>query len=203
MRFELSVALRYLRAKRKQTFLSVVSIIAVLGFILGVMALIIALALMTGFQEDIQSKILGASAHVMVYPSTARGIHDIDSTIKIIRETSDVISVAPVVYGKVMVYTAGGADGILLKGIDPARENSVTELTSKVDPAALKALKDPGSNREGIILGVDLATSLKAEKGDLVTVVSPESLLVAARPDAQVQKIQSARHLQLGALRIR
>lgn len=177
MRFELSIALRYLRAKRKQTFLSVVSIIAVLGFILGVMALIIALALMTGFQEDIQSKILGASAHVMVYPSAARGIYDINSTINIIRQIPDVISVAPVVYGKVMVYTAGGADGILLKGIDPALEKGVTELTSKVDAAALKALDDPGSNREGIILGVDLATNLKAEKGDLVTVVSPESLL--------------------------
>lgn len=177
MRFELSVAFRYLRAKRKQTFLSIVSIIAVLGFILGVMALIIALALMTGFQEDIQSKILGASAHVMVYPSTSRGIKDIDNTIKIVREMPDVISVAPVVYGKVMIYTAGGADGILLKGIDAAREQSVTELTAKVDPKALGALRNPGSDREGIILGQDLAISLKAQKDDLVTVVSPESLL--------------------------
>ncbi|HSE42625.1 MAG TPA: hypothetical protein VLH08_17790, partial [Acidobacteriota bacterium] len=77
MRFEFSVALRYLRAKRKQTLLSAVSLIAVLGFILGVMALIIALALMTGFQEDIQAKILGASAHVLVYPTGARGIKDV------------------------------------------------------------------------------------------------------------------------------
>lgn len=177
MRFELSIALRYLRAKRKQTFLSVVSFIAVLGFILGVMALIIALALMTGFQEDIQSKILGASAHVMVYPSASRGIQDIDSTIKIVREMPSVISVAPVVYGKVMVYAAGGADGILLKGIDPSQEQLVTELAAKVDPGTLAALKSPSGDRDGIILGVDLAVNLKVQKDDLVTVVSPESLL--------------------------
>jgi lipoprotein-releasing system permease protein len=88
-----------------------------------------------------------------------------------------VLSVAPVVYGKVMVYTASGADGILLKGIDPAREQRVTDLAAKVDPGTLAALRDPGADRDGIILGVDLAESLKAEKGDLVTVVSPESLL--------------------------
>src|SRR5262245_56511024 len=128
MRFELSVAMRYLRARRKQTFLSVVSFIAVLGFILGVMALIIALALMTGFQEDIQSKILGASAHILVYSTASRGIRDIDSTIDIIRRNPEVVSVSPVVYGKVMIYTTGGADGILLKGIDPTREQQVTEL---------------------------------------------------------------------------
>ena len=177
MQFELSVALRYLRAKRKQTLLSVVSFIAVFGFILGVMALIIALALMTGFQEDIQSKILGASAHVMVYSSTSRGIQDIDSTMKIVREMPAVVSVAPVVYGKVMVYSSGGADGILLKGIDPSQEQRVTELAAKVDPRALAALRGAAGEREGIILGADLAVSLRVQKDDLVTVVSPESLL--------------------------
>src|SRR3990170_2102273 len=100
MRFELAVALRYLRSKRKQTFLSVVSLISVLGFILGVMALIIALALMTGFQEDIQSKILGASAHVMVYSAVSRGIHDYNNTMDIVNEDPDLVSVSPVVYGK-------------------------------------------------------------------------------------------------------
>lgn len=177
MRFELAVAMRYLRAKRKQTFLSVVSFIAVLGFILGVMALIIALALMTGFQEDIQSKILGASAHVLVYPTATRGIDDADRTIDIIRHEPGIVSVSPVVYGKVMIYTAGGANGIVIKGIDPTREKAVTELAAKIDPKALAALQDPGQERDGIILGIDLAASLKAGRGDVVTLVSPESLL--------------------------
>lgn len=177
MRFELSIALRYLRAKRKQTLLSAVSLIAVIGFILGVMALIIALALMTGFQEDIQSKILGASAHVILYPTGARGIRDYNNTIDIVRKNSDVVSVSGVIYGKVMIYTAGGAEGIVLKGIDPTREKTVTDLTSSLDADALKALNDPNQERDPIVLGVDLANTLHVKKGEIVTLVSPEALL--------------------------
>ena len=177
MRFELAVALRYLRSTRKQTFLSVISLISVTGIILGVMSLIIALALMTGFQEDIQSKILGASAHVMIYSGTSRGIHNYDNTMNIVRADSSVVSVAPVVYGKVMIYTAGGANGIVLKGIDPLQEKRVTELAAKVDPGALQALGNPRAERDGIILGGDLARSLRVTAGDTVTLVSPESML--------------------------
>jgi lipoprotein-releasing system permease protein len=177
MRFELSVALRYLRAKRKQALLSAVSLIAVIGFILGVMALIIALALMTGFQEDIQSKILGASAHVILYPTGSRGIRDYHNTIDVVRKNSDVVSVSGVIYGKVMIYTAGGAEGIVLKGIDPAREKTVTDLTSSLDADSLKALNDPNQDRDPIVLGVDLASTLHVKKGEIVTLVSPEALL--------------------------
>jgi len=174
MLFELSVALRYLRAKRKQTFLSVVSVIATLGFILGVMALIIALSLMTGFQQDIQQKILGASAHVMVYSREAGSLENYNSTMEIVRSDPAVLSVAPVVYGKVMVYSAGGADGIIMK----AQEKKVTELASKADPEALAAMEwPPAQGRDGVILGSDLATGLRVGKGDLVTVISPEGLL--------------------------
>lgn len=177
MRFELSIALRYLKARRKQAFLSVVSFIAVLGFILGVMALIVALALMTGFQEDIQSKILGASAHVMVYSAASRGINDYHSTMNVVSSDPSVLSVSPVVYGKVMIYSAGGANGIIIKGIDPSQEGKVTELAAKIDPKVLAELRNPGEEREGIVLGSDLATSLRVEKGDLVTLVSPDSML--------------------------
>jgi lipoprotein-releasing system permease protein len=76
-----------------------------------------------------------------------------------------------------MIYTAGGANGIVVKGIDPSREKSVTELAAKIEPKALAALQDPGQERDGIILGIDLAASLKASRGDLVTLVSPDSML--------------------------
>jgi len=177
MRFELSVALRYLRARRKQTFLSVVSFIAILGFILGVMALIVALALMTGFQEDIQTKILGTSAHVMVYSSHSRGIDNYDRTMKIVASDPSVVSVSPVVYGKVMIYSAGGANGIVVKGIDPFQEGKVSDLAAKIDSKILAQLKNPGQERDGIILGQDLAESLHVHSGDLVTLVSPDSML--------------------------
>lgn len=177
MRFELSIALRYLKARRKQAFLSVVSLIAVLGFILGVMALIVALALMTGFQEDIQSKILGASAHLMVYSSGARGISDYTNIMRVVSSDPAVLSVAPVVYGKVMVYSSAGANGIIIKGIDPGREGKVTELAAKIDPQVLVQLRNPGEERDGIVLGYDLAASLRVESGDVVTLVSPDSML--------------------------
>ena len=177
MRFELAVALRYLKARRKQAFLSVVSFIAMLGFILGVMALIVALALMTGFQEDIQDKILGASAHIMVYSGETRGISDYHNTMNVVASDPAVISVSPVVYGKVMIYSAGGANGIIVKGIDPSQEGKVTELAAKINPTVLKELRNPGEERDGIVLGVDLANSLRVSRGDLVTLVSPDSLL--------------------------
>jgi len=177
MRFELSVAVRYLRARRKQTFLSVVSFIAILGFILGVMALIVALALMTGFQEDIQTKILGTSAHVMVYSSHARGINNYNRIMKIVRSEPSVVSVSPVVYGKVMIYSAGGANGIIVKGIDPFQEGKVSDLAAKLDPKVLAKLKNPGQDRDGIVLGEDLADSVHVESGDFVTLVSPDSML--------------------------
>lgn len=178
MRFELSVAIRYLKAKRKQTLLSVVSFVAILGFVLGVMALIIALALMTGFQEDIQTKILGASAHVMIYPAATRGLPSASSIMDIVRKEPYVVSLSPVVYGKVMVYSTVGSNGIILKGINPEQERNVTDLTASIQPAALQALNGGGGDtREAIILGKDLAESLRAHTGDLVTIVSPESML--------------------------
>jgi lipoprotein-releasing system permease protein len=198
MRFELSIALRYLRAKRKQTLLSAVSLIAVIGFILGVMALIIALALMTGFQEDIQSKILGASAHVILYPTGTRGIRDYHNTIDVVRKNPDVVSVSGVIYGKVMIYTAGGAEGIVLKGIDPTREKTVTDLTSSLDAAALKALNDPNQERDPIVLGVDLANTLHVKKGEIVTLVSPEALLTPLGLMPKFKKLRMVGTFQSG-----
>ena len=198
MRFELSIALRYLRAKRKQTLLSAVSLIAVIGFILGVMALIIALALMTGFQEDIQSKILGASAHVILYPTGARGIRDYHNTIDIVRKNSEVISVSGVIYGKVMIYTAGGAEGIVLKGIDPTREKTVTDLTSSLDSEALKALNDSNQDRDPIVLGFDLASTLHAKRGEIVTLVSPEALLTPLGLMPKFKKLRMVGTFQSG-----
>jgi lipoprotein-releasing system permease protein len=113
----------------------------------------------------------------MVYSAITRGIHDFDNTMKIVKQDPDVISVSPVVYGKVMIYSIGGANGIVIKGINPDQEKRVTELAAKVDPVALKALEDSKSDRDGIILGADLARSLKVSRGDLVTLVSPESML--------------------------
>jgi len=113
----------------------------------------------------------------MVYSSHSRGIEKYDRTMKIVAADPSVVSVSPVVYGKVMIYSAGGANGIIVKGIDPFQEGKVSDLAAKIDPGVLARLKNPGQDRDGIILGQDLAESLHVNTGDLVTLVSPDSML--------------------------
>ena len=111
MSYELFIALRYLTAKRKQTFVSVISLISVLGVIVGVAALIIALALMTGFQQDIREKILGANAHLTVFGSWAgRPIEDPDGVVRALLSVPGVVSAAPVVLEK----------GLIVSDLNPA-----------------------------------------------------------------------------------
>ncbi len=101
MRFELFVAKRYLTAKRKQAFISVITLISILGITIGVMALVIAIALITGFQEDVQDKILGATSHIMVSDLSGEGLKDYPGLMDRIRGLKGVVSVTPVVYSQV------------------------------------------------------------------------------------------------------
>ncbi len=119
MPFELQVALRYLLAKRRQVFISVISLVSTLGVTVGVMALVISLALMTGLQGELQSRILGATSHVFVYKPA--GIDDYRAEIEKLRAFPGVIGAAPAVPGKAMI--SGLSDGFLaLKGIDATLE---------------------------------------------------------------------------------
>src|SRR6187402_2940332 len=127
MPFELQVALRYLLAKRRQVFISVISLVSTLGVTVGVMALVISLALMTGLQGELQDRILGSSAHVFVYKPA--GIDDYRAEIAKLRAVPGVIGAAPAVMGKAMI-SALSDDFVLLKGIDAAMETSVTDLGS-------------------------------------------------------------------------
>src|SRR5688572_33238988 len=126
MPFELQVALRYLLAKRRQVFISVISLVSTLGVTVGVAALVISLALMTGLQGELQDKILGSSAHVFVFkPMT--GIDDYRAEVAKIRGLPGVTGAAPAVMAKAMI-TALNQDFVAIKGIDPELEPTVTEL---------------------------------------------------------------------------
>src|SRR3954469_22369693 len=125
MPFELQVALRYLLAKRRQVFISVISLVSTLGVTVGVMALVISLALMTGLQGELQARILGSGAHVYVYKPG--GITDYRAEIAKVRAVPGVIGAAPAVVGKAMI--SGLNEGFLsVKGIDPSMETTVTDL---------------------------------------------------------------------------
>jgi len=182
MSFELFVGLRYLRAKRKQAFISVITFISVAGVTLGVMAMMVVLAVMTGFGTDIKSKILGANAHIRVMNRNGR-IDEYREVMAKIDKVEGVKATAPFVFCQVMLRHGSFVSGALLRGIDPNRAGQVVALEKSVSAAALKDLTGVAddhdeqnvedANPPGIILGKELARILGAYPGDEVHVISP------------------------------
>jgi lipoprotein-releasing system permease protein len=170
MPFELQVALRYLLAKRRQVFISVISMVSTLGVTVGVMALVIALALMTGLQGELQARILGSSAHVFVYKPA--GITDYRDEVEKLRAVPGVIGAAPAVVGKAMI-SALSDNFVEVKGIDTAMEAGVTDLGSAMIEGSLSGLT-PASDDvlPGIVIGKDLATNIGAKVGDTIRVLT-------------------------------
>jgi lipoprotein-releasing system permease protein len=178
MAFELKVAVRYLTARRKQAFISVISAISVLGVVVGVMALMVALGLMTGLQRGIRTMILGATSHVGVYRSGGDGVEDYDRVVEAVRTLPGVLGSAPAVYGKGLLSSpAGTPDVVTIKGIVPRLERTVTDIAAQVEGGSLDALAHTGAGLAPILLGRDLALKLAVDVGDVVTVLSPEGRL--------------------------
>lgn len=176
MPFELQVALRYLLAKRRQVFISVISLVSTVGVTVGVMALVIALALMTGLQQELQARILGSTAHIYVWKPA--GITDYQAEVTKLRAVPGVIGAAPSVEGKAMITTASGEGFVVVKGIDPTLEPSVTDIGQVLTDGSLDQLT-PASDDDfpGIVLGKDLAGSIGAMVGDTVTLLTPNGTL--------------------------
>jgi lipoprotein-releasing system permease protein len=176
MPFELHVALRYLLAKRKQAFISVISLVSTLGVMVGVMALIIALSLMTGLQEGVRDRILGSSAHVYVWKTG--GLGDYRAELDRLRAQPGVTGGAPAILGKALITTSRGESFITVKGIDPALEGTVTELKRSVVEGRYESLGDGGDeDLPGILIGAELAKQIGAFVGDTITLVTPQGTL--------------------------
>src|SRR6266542_1693691 len=174
--FELHIALRYLLAKRKQAFISVISLISTLGVAVGVMAVIIALAVMTGLQQELRDRILGSNPHI--YVSKVGGIADYHAEADRVRRIPHVVGAAPAILGKALITASRNQDFITLKAIDPALEPTVSDIARSMQKGSLDALKKPGPDElDGILLGKDLASNLGAAVGDTVTVLTPEGTL--------------------------
>jgi lipoprotein-releasing system permease protein len=193
MPYELQIALRYLTARRKQAFISVISAISVLGVVVGVMALMIALGLMTGLQREIRSKILGATAHVSVFRSGSEPFEDYRPVAQRLRQVPGVLGAAPAVYNKALLTTPGGANVATLKGIDPLLEGTVTDLPKQVeDGGSLARLVSDGEGPPPVLLGRDLAATLGVGVGDIVSVTSPEGRLTPMGMLPRVSKFRVA-----------
>jgi len=195
--FELHIALRYLLAKRKQAFISVISLISTLGVTVGVMALVIALALMTGLQGEIRDRILGANPHIYVWKTS--GIADYRAESDRLRQLPHVVGAAPAILGKAMVSSVRNPDFVNLTGIDPALEASVSDLKTALQTGTLDALNPSGDDSAGgILLGKDLARNLGVAVGDSVSVVTPEGTLSPMGMIPRARRLRVAGTFSLG-----
>jgi len=176
MPFELQIALRYLLARRRQAFISIISLVSTLGVTVGVMALIIALALMTGLQSELRDRILGSTAHIFVYKTS--GIQDYQAEIRELRKVPRVVGAAPALVGRALASSPSADAFISFKGIDPALEASVTEFEKSIVSGNLSALgAPPEGQHDGIFLGQDLAKQLAVKAGDTITLLTPQGTL--------------------------
>ena len=155
--FELFVAGRYLRARRKEKVISVITVISVIGVAAGVMALIISLAVNNGFQNTLQRNMLAATAHVNILDKDpGRGIEDWPSLIQQFRKVPHVVAVAPVLYDEVLVTGPRGTKQVTLKGIDPRGELSTSETLRHLKSGSLARLQND-EGLPGIVVGSKLA----------------------------------------------
>lgn len=170
MIFEIGVALRYLKFRKGQTFLSLISIISVAGVALGVAALIITLSVMNGFQNDLRQKILGMNAHVVVVEQNASGLSDYWQVAQSIEKNKNVVGTSPFVYGQVILKTADGVSGVLVKGVLPSRLTKVTNIAQYVKAGNLEGL----NTKTGIVLGKELARNLAVTLNSELILISSQ-----------------------------
>lgn len=177
MPFELFVALRYLVARRKQAFISLISVISTLGVAVGVMALIIALALMTGLQGELRSRIVGASPHIYVLKA-GEGLADVAGELAAIREVPRVTGASPGVMGKALASSGEQQAFISVKGVDPATEAEVTDVSDRMVEGSMTALSQrDAASLPGIVIGQALARSLGVTVGEPVSLMTPDGPL--------------------------
>ena len=176
--FELYVSVRYLVARRKQASMASTSLISVLGVTVGVTALIVALALMTGLQQELRDRIVGSQAHVYVWNVLEGGFEDYRAEARKLAALPRVLAAAPAIPGRALARTGAGDAFINVKGIDPALEAKVTDLAAAVDSGSLAALDAyDGLALGGIVIGEGVSRELGAFVGDEVTLLTPSGTL--------------------------
>lgn len=191
MRFELFIAARYLRAKRRQAVIGVITAISVAGVAAGVASLIIALAITNGMRRDLQSRLLGSTAHVDLMRVAGDGIRDWRPLLERLRQAPHVTAAAPGLYGQVLISRGPRSGGGLIKGVVPAEEKTVSDLLQSVKTGSASALESTGPMAlPPIVFGSDLAENIGAGVGDTVLVTSPQGELTPLGIVPKYQRFQ-------------
>lgn len=188
--FELFVARRYLLPKRGRGFLSLITWISVGGVFLGVLALVVVLAVMNGFENEVKSRIIGTNAHAFVLTFSSDGIDDPERVLSTCRANPEVVAAAPFVYGKALVSHGQSSDGVAIKGVDLDSEAQVTDILAYVKPRTEDLTLEPGEDGlPGIILGSHVAENLNATIGSNVQLLSPRA--AAQSPFGYVPRVRN------------
>jgi lipoprotein-releasing system permease protein len=174
--YELLIGLRYTRAKRRNHFISFISMISMLGIGLGVAALIVVLSVMNGFQKELRTRILGVASHIEIVGITGE-LPDWQSVMQQAAQHPEVKASAPFVQSQGMFTFDGGVKGAMVRGIIPEQEDRVADFRKTIKSGSLDDLK-PGEF--GVVLGADLARSLRVFTGDKVTLIAPQGTVTPA-----------------------
>jgi len=197
MRFELFIAARYLRARRRQAVVGLITVISVVGVAAGVASLIVALAITNGMRRDLQERLGGSTAHVDLMRTAGDGIREWRPLMARLAQVPHVVAVAPGLYGQVLISRGARSGGALIKGILPADEMKVGNLLQAVNQGSVKELNPVNPTHDGetvmggapdsvqlggelappIVIGHELAMSLGAGVGDTLLVTSPQGEL--------------------------
>jgi lipoprotein-releasing system permease protein len=176
MRYELLVGLRYTRARRRNRFIGINSLVSMIGIFVGVWALIVVLSVMNGFQKEVRTRILGVASHVQIISLDNR-LADWPAVAKFAAGHPHVLATAPFVQAQAMLSAGQAVRGAVVRGILPEEEAKVADLASHMRMGSLAALK-PG--QFGVVLGADLARALGVLPGDKVALVAPQGLVTPA-----------------------
>ena len=188
MSYEFFIALRYLRAKRKQAFVSLITFISIAGIFLGVSALIIVLAVMNGFETDLRNKILGVSSHIVLMKYHGK-MNDYGHVKEKIDRVEGVVASTPFIYGQAMLKKEDRVTGVVLRGIDTKSALNVLSLGKMMDGDIGSLSRDTAENQElpGIVIGKELSKNLGLLVSDTVDVLSPMGI---ATPMGMVPRIK-------------
>jgi lipoprotein-releasing system permease protein len=176
MQYELFVGLRYTRAKRRNHFISFISLTSMLGIALGVAALIVVLSVMNGFQKELRARILGVASHVQISGPGGQ-LRDWPRIAEQAARNPEVEAGAPFVNGQAMLSSGPGVRGTVVRGIEPVLEEKVADIGDKMVQGSLDEL-EPGAFR--IVLGIELARALGVGRGDKITLIAPQGLVTPA-----------------------
>jgi len=179
MSFELFIGGRYLRSKQRQAFISLITLLSISGVTVGVMALIVVIAVMAGFEADLKSRILGVESHLVIMSHSGK-ISDYPRVLKYAESVDGVEAATPFVYTQVMLRSASGVSGAVLRGISTESAGRVIKNLDSRNlrlHAASAKTDNPRSAVPGIILGKELAKSLHVGKGDRIHLISPRGMI--------------------------